>query len=375
MDYARLADVPIIDGHVHFSHIKWTDQIVELFERVPLLGANFVSTPRMQTINHNPALIHLKALYPDRAYLSGGLDFVQVMADREHMSDILAAQIRTLKAIGFDGLKLIEGKPTARRRMNVPLDAPEYEGMWSALEALETPAIYHVADPEEFWDADRLPERARSRGQFYGDGTYPTKEALYAEVDHVLDRHPGLKIIFAHFYFLSADLERAGDFLDAHPNVCFDLTPGREMYNHFTRNHDATRAFFFRYQDQLVYGTDTTTWAIERGGVDDPVGRAWVVRTFLETDGMFTPPPQIPHWVDASLEGFHGIALPRDVLTKIYYANFRRLYGQAPAPLNVDAAIAELERMAEVIDVRAEDGTDNQARTVAKELMEGLASL
>ena len=129
----------------------------------------------MQTINHNPALIHLKALYPDKAYLSGGLDFVQVMADQEHMSDILADQVRTLKAIGFDGLKLIEGKPTARRRMNVPLDAPKYEGMWSALEALETPAVYHVADPEEFWDADRLPERARSRGQFYGDGTYPTK--------------------------------------------------------------------------------------------------------------------------------------------------------------------------------------------------------
>lgn len=374
MDFTGYADVPVIDGHVHFSHIKWTEQIIELMDRVPLSGANFVSTPNMQTINQNPALIHLKARYPDKAYLSGGLDFVQVMADREHMSDILAAQVRTLKAIGFDGLKLIEGKPTARRRMDVPLDAPEYEGMWSALEALETPAIYHVADPEEFWDADRLPARARSRGWFYGDGTFPTKEALYAEVDRVLERHPTLKIVFAHFYFLSADLERAGDFLDAHPSVCFDLTPGSEMYDHFTRNHDATRDFFLRYQDQLVYGTDTTTRGIERGGVDEPVGRAWVVRTFLETDELFAPPPQIPHWLDGSLDGFHGIALPRDVLAKIYHANLQRLYGPAPVTLNVGAAIAELERMAQVIDVRAEDGTDNQARLVAEELRDGLTA-
>ena len=46
-----------------------------------------------------------------------------------------------------------------------------------------------------------------------------SKEELYAEVDEVLRRHPNLRVIFAHFYFLSADLPRAARFFDAHPEA------------------------------------------------------------------------------------------------------------------------------------------------------------
>ena len=44
-----------------------------------------------------------------------------------------------------------------------------------------------------------------------------TKEELYSEVEQVLRQHPGLKVILAHFYFLSADLPRARRFMDEHP--------------------------------------------------------------------------------------------------------------------------------------------------------------
>ena len=53
-----------------------------------------------------------------------------------------------------------------------------------------------------------------------------------------------------------------------------------------------------------------------------------------------------------------GLALPRRMLEKIYRANFERLYGTAPRPLNREAAIAELERMAGVIDAHAHLGFD-----------------
>jgi hypothetical protein len=69
--------------------------------------------------------------------------------------------------------------------------------------------------------------------------------------------------------------------------------------------------------------------------------------------------------MDAS--GFHGIGLPRDVLEKIYHANFERLFGAAPAQLDRDAAQAELERMAAVIDARAGgEPVDSPARRVAR---------
>ena len=43
------------------------------------------------------------------------------MADRARMSEVLAAQVHTLKAIGFDGLKLIEGKPIVRGYLGVSI--------------------------------------------------------------------------------------------------------------------------------------------------------------------------------------------------------------------------------------------------------------
>ena len=127
-------------------------------------------------------------------------------ADPARASENLANQIAMLKEVGFDGLKMVEGTPRNRKWLQIPFDAPEYEGMWTALEELELPLLFHVADPEEFWDRTRLPKWAQTSGRDYEDPAYPLKEELYAEMDRVLERHPNLKLILAHFYFLSADL-------------------------------------------------------------------------------------------------------------------------------------------------------------------------
>jgi predicted TIM-barrel fold metal-dependent hydrolase len=368
MDFSQFADVKVVDGHVHFRGIEWTDVVLEWMDRVGLAAVNLVSTPSLETVNQNVDLIYLKATHPGRFYASGGLDYLQVGADRARMPDILGAQVRRLYQAGFDGLKLIEGKPTARKRFQIPLDAPEYEGVWATLEELQMPIVCHVADPEEFWDRDKVPEWALKWGWFYGDGTYPTKEALYAEIDRVLARHPTLKLILAHFYFLSADLERAARFLDAHPSVCLDLTPGGEMYNHFTRAGEVARAFFLRYQDRIVYGTDVSTRGLVQGGIEAEASKAYFVRAWLETDEPFTPPPAIPHWLEDDLEAIVPIALPEEALDKIYHGNLERLYGARPALLNREAALIEVARIAEEIEAVGGAEAENPAREVLERL-------
>ena len=369
MDFSGFADLKIIDGHVHFRGLEWTESILEWMDQVGLASVNLVSTPSLETVNQNVELVYLKSQYSGRFYASGGLDYVQAMSNREQMSDVLGGQIHTLQALGFDGLKLIEGKPTARKWLGIPLDAPAYEGMWAALEELEMPIVCHVADPEEFWDRERVPDWAVTRDWFYGDGTFPAKEALYAEVDHVLERHPALKLILAHFYFLSADLERAARFLEAHPSVCLDITPGGEMYNHFTRAGEAARAFFVRYQDRIVYGTDVSTRAIQQGGIEAAASYAYFVRTYLETVEPFTPPPAIPHWLEDDLAAIVPIALPREALEKIYYGNLERLYSARPAPLNREAALLEVARIAEEIEATRGAEAENPAREVLARLL------
>ncbi|MCU0522263.1 MAG: amidohydrolase [Anaerolineae bacterium] len=379
--------IPVIDGHIHFASPEHLGDILKIMDVVPFTKVNLVSVPFPGTLNQNAALIYFKALAPDKVYLSGGLDYSQVLVDKvqpgqdwghvdwatvdaEAMSATLARQIDVLKWVGFDGLKLIEGKPTFRKQVPIPLDAPHYEGLWAALERHEMPVIFHVADPEEDWDEAHASPWAKEHGWFYGDGTFPTKEALYAEVDHVLARHPTLKLVLAHFYFLSADLGRAAAFLDRHPSVCFDLTPGNEMISNFTRNYDTARQFFIDYGDRLVYGTDIATWGLSRPeGMAHALGTAWAVRMYLEKGTVFEPPDALAHWRETDLAGFRGFALPPDVLASIYHGNFERLFGEIPAALDRDAAIGELARMASQID-RLRSGQDhgNPAREVLRAL-------
>jgi predicted TIM-barrel fold metal-dependent hydrolase len=373
MDFSRFVDIPLVDGHIHFPHLELMDDLLAVMETVRLTRANLVGLPDLQRVNQNPALIHFKAHYPDRVYICGALDYTQFWADAARGPQALAHQIAALQAIGFDGLKLVEGKPTMRKLLGLSLDGPEYARMWAALEELSLPVVLHVGDPEEFWDAERCPDWARAHGWFFGDGTYPLKEDLYAETDRVLERHPGLQVILAHFYFLSADLARAGAFLDAHPQVCFDLTPGVEMYLNFDHNLDASRDFFIQYQDRLIYGTDigaVTSMADPSQRLDrvDSLGRTWIVRRFLETDEAFAAPEGMGHGLGLDAEGFHGIALPPAVLDKIYHANFERILGPAPVPLDRDAALAELERLAAAIDTLAGgEPVESPARRVARQ--------
>ena len=322
MEFA-FADLPLLDAHVHFVHPECLEEMLALLAEVNTRRVHLVCVPNPDATTHNPAALFFKQKFPATTYISGALDYT-ILADPGRASDLLGAQIAGLKAAGFDGLKLIEGKPQVRKLLPYALDGWLYEKMWLALEQEEFPVVFHVTDPPEFWDARRCPAWARERGWDYSDGTYPAREDLYTEVENILQHHPRLKLILAHFYFLSADLERAARFLDAHPGVCFDLAPHLDMYQDFSRNPQGAKAFFLRYQDRILYGTDIDTRAMQNGAGSFMRYIPWLIRSTLENTVDFT-----------TREGstYHGLALPLEVLEKIYHANFERIYGPQPARL------------------------------------------
>jgi predicted TIM-barrel fold metal-dependent hydrolase len=371
MDFSGFADIPVTDGHIHFPHYRLAGDLLSVLREGRIARANLVATPDLQSINQNPAVLYFKACHPDCTYICGALDYAQALAGTLPPAKALAAQVERLAEIGFDGLKMVEGKPVVRRMVPFPFDGPEMAGLWAALEERDMPLVFHVADPEEFWDPALCPDWARAQGWFYGDGSYPSKEGLYAEVERVLARHPRLKVAFAHFYFLSANLPRAAAFLDAHPNVCLDLTPGIEMYVNFSRDPDAARTFFLKYQDRLIYGTDIGAEAFFESDsphldMGDSLGRTWIVRRFLEGEGEFAAPPELGHGLGMDCGLLRGIALPKEVLEKVYHTNFARQFGAAPAPLDRQAALAELERMAATLDGWAGTAVESAARQVAR---------
>jgi hypothetical protein len=289
--------------------------------------ANLVCLPNPDGTTGNPAALTFKERYPDRAHLSGALEYGPALADFSHAPETLARQVAALKAQGFDGLKLIEGKPQVRKLLPYPLDGPLYAELWAVLEQEQFPVVLHVADPDEFWDAAHCPSWARKSGWDYSDGSYPTKESLYREVERILARHPTLKLTLAHFAFLAADLPRAARFLDQHPSVCFDLAPHLGLYSELSRDPEASREFFMRYQDRLIYGSDSDTRVLLRGdaGRQWMLAIVWLIRAFLERSGPLTFPDR-----PGEPTLYRGLDLPEPVLQKLYTRNLERLRTAIP---------------------------------------------
>lgn len=357
MDISELAKLPIVDCHAHFGGPD-LDAIDAMLERAAAGGIGQINIPVSsfpRRVNGNPEALYAKARHPHQVYLFAALDYSAIAAEVDHRWTLsLAQQVDRLAAMGCDGIKMLNGKPNYRKASGLALDCVVYDDYFARLEQRGFPLLWHVNDPEEFWDPERAPAWAKQPGWLY-DATFPTHESLYQECERVLEKHPTLKIIFAHFYFLSDDLPRAAALLDRYPNVHFDLAPGIEMFHNFSKRPAAAREFFLKYQDRIIFGTDF--------GPDRILSRIWVVRNFLETDEEFHVPTDEPHFWPDHRTTIRGIALPEGALRKIYADNFRRLVAPAPSPLNRELVMEELNRLAVLQD--ALGAPHNSARRVA----------
>jgi hypothetical protein len=338
------AKLPLVNAHTHMRHEY--NSLLNLADIMEGCGFQALcvactSATRPERLPTNALALLMKTMHPQRVYWFPGLHYD--MADVGYLAPPVAEQMAGVLAQGADGIKLIEGKPTAYRQIGLPLDGAHYEPVYAACETEGLPILMHLADPEELWDRDQLPEWARQRDWFYGDGTFPTKEGLYGEVQRILERHPRLKLILAHFYFLSGDMERAAAFLDRWPSVSFDITPGGEMYTRFSQAPAAWRDFFNTYAARLLFGTDTA------GGPErpDPEGLARVqrqvaeMRRFLETEDVFE---------GLGRGALHGLGLPEGTLAALYAGNFYRLAGAQPHPLNLSLALRSVDALYEHLD-------------------------
>lgn len=350
MDFTKFINTKIVNGHLHFENISLIKKTKDFLSTLDIEKLAIVSYAKLEKVNSNPQAICFKAIYPEETYILGGLDYSSVNKDSQDMEKELANQLLKMIEIGFDGIKLLETKPDISKSMPFSIDDSVYNNFFFLLEEKRVPIIWHVADPEEFWDKDRIFPMAKIRGWDYSDGTYPSREQLYQKVERVLKRFPNLKVIFAHFYFLSANLPSLARLLDKYPYVNLDITPGTEMFLNFSKNPEKTREFFLKYQDRIVFGDDTAirekAGAIAKKAITEKI---FFIRNFLETEEGFLMPEGDENFL--RIEGsIQGIKLPKSVLKKIYSQNFFRIVGEKPSSLNISAGKEECHRIGKILE-------------------------
>ena len=321
-----------VDGHWHLYVYEdqqgkdFREVISEAKKRCGVEGINICSIPIYQ--NLGPAQNLLAALYKlsdPQSYAYGGLVYPQCPLQKP-MPDGMdpVSQYRELMEIGFDGIKMLETKPTEQKQYQVRVDDPYYDGLFAACEEDGTHMVWHVADPDSFWDIDRIPKRFLDRGWFFGDGTYLSWEETYAQVYRVLEKHPRLKATFAHFFFLSPKPEKLEEVFTKYPHVGVDITPGAEMYADFRERRDYYREFFLRWADRIQFGTDTS---VNGGDMERFAVRLEAVRDVITSDRDVTI-------IDQTCK---GLGLPEQVQEKILYRNFRDAAGQTPKAVDIRA--------------------------------------
>jgi len=108
------------------------------------------------------------------------------------------------------------------------------------------------------------------------------------------------------------------------------------MYGTFRENRSFYRNFFIKYQDRILFGTDTSYKGSDMTRFTD---RSQAVKQFLTTDEKLTV---------ISVET-KGLALPKPVCNKILGETFRRMTGKTPKPMDRQALRAYVEKYQHLI--------------------------
>jgi predicted TIM-barrel fold metal-dependent hydrolase len=195
------------------------------------------------------------------------------------------------------------------------VDDTKLDAVWAACAKHRRPVMIHAADPAAFFTPlDRFNERWHELndhpGWLFHGKDYPGYKELLAQLKRVIKRHPRTTFVGAHVASQAEDLRSVAQWLDELPNFHVDINA---RINELGRQPYSARRFLIKYQDRVLFGTDTLPGA----------AMYRVYYRFLETDDEYWDSSSGHH-----LQGFwmiYGIHLPKDVLAKLYHRNAERL--------------------------------------------------
>jgi len=255
----------------------------------------------------------------------------------------MAAKIKQAHELGARGVKISKGLGLGFRDSKRQLLAVDDTGLDPVFEMagkMGMPIAIHTGDPKAFWkpptaDNERFDElRVHPQWSFFGAPV--TWEALYAQFERRVARHPRTTFIGVHFGNDPEDPARVAQMLDRHRNLYVDTAARVPEIGRVAANHDPARmrAFFEKYRERVLFGTDVGVGAGEEdlmlGSTGaEPPGPADVERFFTSTWRWFettdkaipSPTPIQGRWT------IDGVGLSRAVLEAVYHGNAERLLG------------------------------------------------
>ena len=336
---ADFAHVAKFDAHVHANVDDPRFIAVARRDRFEILSINvdypdFPPLPEQAAIagslrKADARVFHFATTFPmDGFGTPGWTERTDAMIDAAVAKGAVA--VKVWKNIG-----MVAKDPEGKR---VFLDDPRFDGVMAHLEKRGIPLIAHQAEPKNCWlpleqmttENDRSYFREHPEYYMFLHPEEPSYEALMAARDRFVARHPKLAFDGAHMASLEWSVDELAKFFDAHPGAVVDLA-ARLSNLQVQSNADVAkvRAFFVKYQDRILYGTDLTdsppdpaARAQNPPATDDFPGEADAV---WRADWRYLATP-LSQRVEAIQADAVGLNLPKSVIDKIYWKNARKFF-------------------------------------------------
>lgn len=335
--------LPKIDVHMHIGPDA-VERTLALMDRWGITGVVNLSGMYPGPPRHMlETQLKAAAAASGRMAVFANANFRRVMRDKNY-GQAMAADLAESKRLGAIGLKIPKGLglgyPGPDGEHLLTVDDRGLDPLFEKAGQLGMPVAIHVGDPQAFWlPATPSNERWDELGahpdwSFYGQPV-PSWAQLYAAFERRVARHPRTMFIAVHFGNAPEDPQRVGRMLDKYPNFFIDTAARIPEIG----RHDAEkmRRFFEKYQDRILFGTDTGVGPTQDDmmyGSNGPLPPTLADedRFFLATwryfetrDKQFDSPTPIQgRWK------IDGIGLPEAILRKVYFENAARLLHWKP---------------------------------------------
>lgn len=258
------------------------------------------------------AVVQKYSKYPDRFEVWCGLDYSGY--DLPGYGPAAVKELERCYKMGAKGVGEVSDKgmginySQGLKAPGMHLDDPRLKPLFEKCAELHLPVNIHLADPIWMYEKMDASNDGLMNAQTWKiDLTKPGIigfDALMGTLENVVKLYPNTIFIACHFANLNHDLERLGSMLDQYPNLYSDISA---RYAESATIPRAMQAFYQKYQDRLLYGTDM--------GLNQDMYK--ITFRILESNDEHFYGREIStyHWA------MNGFGLQKDILKKIYRDN------------------------------------------------------
>jgi len=208
----------------------------------------------------------------------------------------------------------------------IMIDDPRFDPILDFIVSEGKSLVAHIGEPRNCWlpldsmtvNSDREYFKNHPEYHMYLHPDYPSYEEQIFSRNHMLEKHPGLRVVGAHLGSLEWDVDKLAKCLDRYPNFAVDMAA---RICHFqVQDREKVRNFIIDYQDRILYGTDLGV----QENSDMVAIRKRLHDVWLEHWKYFTTDEEMTS--KNVKDKFRGLKLDKKVLTKIYYKNAKNWY-------------------------------------------------